>query len=49
MRTQAIPQILTICIAVVSGEFSHAQKCLDEIIRFMECNADAALVEESRG
>jgi len=47
--TQDIHQTLTIGIAVVSGEFSHAQKCLDEIIRFMECNADAELVEESRG
>ena len=42
--TQDIWQTLTIGIAVVSGDFSHAQNSLDEIIRYMEANADAELV-----
>jgi len=42
--TQDTHQTLTIGIAVVSGERSHAKKSLDEIIRFMEEHADAELV-----
>jgi len=42
--TQDIHQTLTIGIAVVSGEFAHGQKCLDEIVRFMEVNTEAELV-----
>jgi len=42
--TQESHQLLTIGIAVVSGEHSHAQNMLDDIIRFMERNADAELV-----
>jgi uncharacterized protein YlxP (DUF503 family) len=42
--TQDIHQTLTIGIAVVSGEASHAQNALDEVIRFMEARADAELV-----
>ena len=41
--TQDIHQTLTIGIAVVSGEASHAKRSLDEIIRFMDGNADAEL------
>jgi len=41
--TQDIHQTLTVGIAVVSGEYSHAQQSLDEIIRFMEGHADAEL------
>ena len=41
--TQDIHRILTIGVAVVSGEMAHAQNSLDEIIRFMECNEDAEL------
>jgi len=41
--TQDVHRILTIGIAVVSGEMAHAQNSLDEIIRFMECNEDAEL------
>jgi len=41
--TQDVHQILTIGVAVVSGEVAHAQNSLDEIIRFMESNADAEL------
>jgi len=41
--TQDIHQTLTIGIAVLSGEAAHAQRSLDEIIRFMEERADAEL------
>jgi len=41
--TQDVHQTLTIGIAVVSGEVSHAQRSLEEIIRFMENHADAEL------
>ena len=43
--TQDVHQILTIGIAVVSGDAAHAQHSLDEIIRFMEENPDAELTE----
>ena len=43
--TQDLHQTLTIGVAVVSGENAHAQNSLDEIIRFMEDNADAELVK----
>jgi len=43
--TQDVHQILTIGIAVVSGEATHAEQSLDEIIRFMEEQADAELTE----
>jgi len=43
--TQELYRTLTVGVAVVSGEFSHAQNSLDEIVRFMEGNADAELVE----
>jgi uncharacterized protein YlxP (DUF503 family) len=43
--TQDIHQTLTIGIALVSGEAAHAQRSLDEIIRFMEEHADAELME----
>ena len=42
--TQEAHQILTLGIAVVSGEHSHAQNMLDDIVRFMERNTDAELV-----
>jgi len=42
--TQEAHQILTIGVAVVSGEHSHAQNMLDDIIRFMERNTDAELI-----
>jgi uncharacterized protein YlxP (DUF503 family) len=42
--TQDLHQTLTLGVAVVSGEYAHAQSMLDEIIRFMEENADAELV-----
>jgi len=44
VSTQETHQILTLGIAVVSGEHSHARNMLDDIIRFMERNTDAELV-----
>ena len=46
--TQDVHQTLTVGVAVVSGEFSHAQKMLDEVIRYMEGHADAELTEVGR-
>jgi len=43
--TQDVHQTLTIGIAVVSGEVSHAEQSLDTIIRFMEDNAEAELAK----
>lgn len=43
--TQDIHQTLTIGVAVVSGDVAHAERSLDEIIRYMEGQADAELVE----
>jgi len=43
--TQDIHQTLTLGVAVVSGDFSHAQNSLDEIIRFMEKNSEAELIK----
>ena len=47
--TQDIHQTLTIGVAVVSGDSAHAQRSLDEIIRFMEKHADAELTEVENG
>jgi len=46
--TQEVHQTLTLGIAVVSGEYSHAFNMLDDIIRFMERVADAELVSVFR-
>jgi len=46
--TQDIHQTLTLGIAVVSGDATHAQDSLDEIIRFMAEHADAELTEVER-
>jgi len=43
--SQDLPQTITIGVAVVSGDISHAGRMLDNIIRFMEVNADAELTE----
>lgn len=43
--TQDILQTLTIGIAVVSGEASHAEQSLNTIIRFIEENAEAELMD----
>ena len=42
--TQDMHQTLTLGIAVVSSDYSHASNMLDEIIRYIEGNADAELV-----
>jgi len=47
--TQDIHQTLTVGVAVVSGDFAHAQNSLDEIVRFMENSADAELIEVEGG
>jgi uncharacterized protein YlxP (DUF503 family) len=36
---------LTLGIAVVSGDFAHAQNSPDEIVHFMKKNEDAELVK----
>jgi len=41
--TQDTQQTLTIGIAVVSSDVAYAQRSMDEIIRFMEKNAEAEL------
>ena len=43
--TQDLYQTLTLGIAVVSGEAGHAQESIDEIIRYMDENADAEMTE----
>lgn len=45
---QDLHQTLTVGIAVVSGYVTHAQNSLEEIIRYMEENADAELTEVKR-
>ena len=44
VETQDMHQTLTLGIAVVSGEYTHAQNMLDDIIRYMEKVADAELI-----
>lgn len=46
--TQDTHQILTLGIAVVSGEASHGENMLEEIIRFMEREAEADLISTDR-
>lgn len=43
--TQDAHKILTIGVAVVSGSMSHAQKSLDDVIRYLETSTDAELTE----
>jgi len=45
VNTQDIHQTLSLGVAVVSGDMTYAQKCLDEVIRFMEKNEEAELRE----
>ena len=45
VSTQDIHQTLTIGVTVVSGDAAHAQSSLDGIIRYMEEQADAELIE----
>jgi uncharacterized protein YlxP (DUF503 family) len=43
--TQDVHRTLTIGVAVVSGDAAHAQQSMDEIIRFLEENEDAELIQ----
>jgi hypothetical protein len=45
VETQNSHRTLTVGVAVVSGDASHAQNSLDEIMRYMEEHADAELTE----
>ena len=45
VATQELYQTLTIGVAVISGDAAHAQDSIDEIIRFMNGNSDAELIE----
>ena len=47
--TQDVHRTLTVGVAVVSGSVAHAQNSLDEIIRYMEEQAGAELVEVESG
>jgi len=46
--TQDMHRTLTIGVAVVSGDITHAERSLDEIIRYMETHADAELTSVVR-
>jgi len=46
--TQDAHQLLTIGVAVVSGELSHAREMLDAVIRYLEEKAEAQLVGVER-
>ncbi len=43
--TQDMHRTLTIGVAVVSGDAAHARRSLDEIIRYMEQQAEAELIK----
>jgi uncharacterized protein YlxP (DUF503 family) len=47
--TQDILQTLTVGVVVVSGSAAHAERSLDEVIRFIEEHADAELTNVERG
>jgi len=47
--TQDAHQTLTLGVAVVSGEHSHARAMLDEIVRYLEEHAEAELVFVEEG
>lgn len=44
VASQDMHQTLTLGVAVVSGEYAHAQNMLDRLVRYMEENAEAELV-----
>ncbi len=46
--TQDVHQLLTLGVAVVSGEGRHAQEMLEAILRYLEENAQAQLIEVER-
>ena len=43
--TQDAHRVLTLGVAVVSGDAAHTRELLEEIIRFMEGDAEAELVD----
>jgi len=45
VATQELYQTLTVGAAVISGDADHAQNSMDEIIRYMDKNAEAELTE----
>ena len=45
VAAQELCQTLTVGVAVVSGDAAHAQDSMDSIIRFMDKNAEAELLE----
>ncbi|HHU08335.1 MAG TPA: DUF503 domain-containing protein [Clostridiaceae bacterium] len=47
--TQDAHKTLTLGIAVVSGDTAHAQRSLNQIIRFMEEHAEAELIDIEEG
>ena len=42
--TQDLHQTLTLGVAVVSGDGKHAQRMMDEIVRFMEDSTEADII-----
>jgi len=44
VATQDMHQQLTIGVAVVSGDIAHAQRSINEIIRYMEEHANGELI-----
>lgn len=46
--TQDRHQLLTIGVAVVSGEHAHAQEMLDAVIDYLEANGRAQLMDIER-
>jgi len=48
MATQDVYKTLILGVAVVSGEFAHAQNMLDEVVRFMEEHAESELTGVER-
>ena len=42
--TQDVHRTLTLGIAAVSGSNTHVQNAMDEVVRYIEDNADAELV-----
>lgn len=47
--SQDAHQLLTIGVAVVSGETSHAREMMEAVIRYLEDHAGAELISVERG
>ncbi len=48
VESQDAHQLLTIGVAVVSGEAGHAREMLEDVIRYLEDHADAQLLSVER-